>query len=390
MRFVTLFNHDIFLSLIRYILLSGIIISVFLSLLLLRKQNKSTGDFIFLFLLLSSGFGTFSYHLVYTGEYLNFPTLVGFGSGIPLLTGPFLFLYTKYQTQPIFFKKTDLIHFLPFLLLNIFFFPFYLLSFDQKVDFLKNNGAGFEWQLIFKIAATYLSGIIYITWNFIRLSAYKKKLKVEFSSLSKVNFNWLLLLNVGLGVVWILVIFIQSDEIIFSAASLYVMCIGFFGTTQAPIFSEREIQFVQHQDNLSHQEELINPTTAEEPKGEKVHDTQIEEIYQSAITLLKSEKLYLNPELKVLDLAIQLNVHPHLMSKAINQISASTFYDLINKLRVEEFIQKSQSYDANKFTIMGLAYESGFNSKASFYRNFKAIIGMSPSEFIKSNESNID
>jgi len=373
----------------RYILLSGIIISIFLSALLLRKSNKSTGDYIFLFLLLTSGFGTFSYHLVYTGEYLNYPTLVGLGSGIPLLTGPFLFLYIKYQTQPIFFKKTDLIHFLPFLILNVFFFPFYQLPFEQKVDFLKNNGAGFEWQLMFKIAATYLSGIVYTTWNFFSLYSYKKKLKVEFSSLSKVNFNWLLLLNVGLAVVWILVVFIQADEIIFSAASFYVMCIGFFGTTQAPIFSEREIQFVRNQDKLSSQEESTSVSNAEVSKEEKVHDAQIEGIYERAIELLKNEQLYLNPELKILDLAIRLNVHPHLMSKAINQISESTFYDLINKFRVEEFIQKSQSYDTNKFTIMGLAYEAGFNSKASFYRNFKAIVGMSPSDFLKRQDSTI-
>lgn len=355
--------------------------------LLFTKKNKSTAEFIFLLWILSSGYATFCYQLVYNGEYLNYPTLTAIGSAIPLLSGPFMYLYIKYQTQPLFFKKNDFLHFIPFLVSNLLFIQFFFLPFDLKVHFLQNNAKGFEWELLIKSIATYLSGIIYITWSFISLYSYKKKLKVEFSNLSKVNFNWMLLLNIGLSLVWIIIIIFQDDRIIFSAASIYVICIGFFGINQAQVFAEREIIYVQNQDKLIEQNKTENRKTDKELKEEKGNDLYIEEIYLKAMELLTREKLYLNPELKILDLAILLNIHPHIMSKAINQISESNFYDLINKLRVEEFINMSKTYDMNKYTIIGLAFEAGFNSKASFYRNFKSIVGMSPTEFLLANNS---
>ncbi|WP_158587716.1 helix-turn-helix domain-containing protein [Algoriphagus lacus] len=194
------------------------------------------------------------------------------------------------------------------------------------------------------------------------------------------------MLNIGLLLVWIIVIFIPDDRIIFSSSSIYLICLGFFGISQAQIFTERELFFVQSKSDLADSDNKEYLTETLLAKDESSNIQYFEEIYNKSIELIKVEKLYLNPELKVLDLAILLNVHPNLMSRAINQISGANFYDLINKMRVEEFIRRTRTEDSQKYTIMAMAFDSGFNSKATFYRNFKAIVGTLPSEFLKSNQ----
>ena len=364
-----------------YILLSGVVISVFVSLLMLQKRNKSTAEILLLLLIFFTSYSIFSYLLIYNGNYLKYPSLIVFGFSFPLLSAPLMYLYIKYQTKPIFFKRIDLLHFLPFVLSNLLFVKFYFLTFETKVEILKNNGIDYEMEGLIKIVLIYLSGICYISWSFISLYFHKIRLNKEFSNSDKINFNWLLLLNIGLMIIWVLVIFTQDDKIIFGYTSFYIICISFFGLNQEKVFTEKDVLYTQKQNVIKNTEMKVDSVGVKETKP---YDENLEDIYLRVTELLKEKKLYLNPELKIIDLAILLNIHPNLMSKAINYVSEANFYDLINKMRVDEFINNMKNADANKYTIIAIAFDSGFNSKATFNRNFKAISGMSPSEFLLS------
>lgn len=364
-----------------YILLSGVVISVFVSLLMLQKRSKSTAEILLLLLISSTSYLIFSYLLVLNGTHLRYPSLLVFGFSFPLLSAPLMYLYIKYQTNPIFFRRVDLFHFLPFLFSNLLFVRFYFLPFESKVNILASNGVGYEMEGTIKIVLIYLSGICYITWSFISLYLHKIRLNKEFSNSDKINFNWLLLLNIGLMIIWVLVILIQDDNIIFSYTAFYIICIGFFGLNQVKVFTEKDVLYIQKQNVIENTERKVDIIGVEETKS---YDGNLEDIYLRVVELLKEKKLYLNPELKIIDLAIILNIHPNLMSKAINYVSEANFYDLINKMRVDEFMNNMKNADANKYTIIAIAFDSGFNSKATFNRNFKAISGMSPSEFLLS------
>ncbi|MBJ7428273.1 MAG: AraC family transcriptional regulator [Bacteroidia bacterium] len=98
---------------------------------------------------------------------------------------------------------------------------------------------------------------------------------------------------------------------------------------------------------------------------------------------MQSEKLFINPELTLNDLAAALNVLPNHLSQVINSKENKNFYDYINQLRVEEFIRLIALSENQKFTLLSLAYECGFNSKTSFNRNFKKVTDLTPSEYIK-------
>jgi AraC-like DNA-binding protein len=98
--------------------------------------------------------------------------------------------------------------------------------------------------------------------------------------------------------------------------------------------------------------------------------------------LLVSGGLYKNPELTLTILAKQLGTHTSFLSKVINNGFGMNFNDFVNGYRVQE-VKKLLADAANAHvTIMGLAYEAGFNSKATFNRAFKKNTGQNPKDFL--------
>lgn len=94
------------------------------------------------------------------------------------------------------------------------------------------------------------------------------------------------------------------------------------------------------------------------------------------------QKVYLDPELNLDSFSKIIGFHKNEISKYLNE-QGDSFRGKINALRVNEFINNAESGKFDHLSLLGLAYESGFNSKASFNRVFKEIKGETPSSFIK-------
>lgn len=370
-----------------YLFLAGIFISFFLTLLLAPKANKTPADYLLTIWMFLTGYNLLAYYFIFTKQLLNFPNSIILGINIPLLQGPFLYLYIKYQTNLIRFNKKDLHHFIPFVVFTILYGQFFLLSHDEKIMLLKSGAHEYDQLGLIKIIAIYISGIVYIPLSFIKLQRFRKNLQHAFSNTERIQFNWLLYQIIGLAIVWIVVLFIQDDEFIFSAAAIFLIWMGYFGVRQVSVFGQREFAAVQ----INNSELLIDemPTIPEpevENDKEQKKDATLDALYEKLQLLLIEKKPYLNPELKLIDLAKELNVHSNTLSKVINLYTQKTFYDLINEKRVAEFLQKLNESQNTQYTLIALAYDAGFNSKASFQRNFKKIMGMTPSEYLNSQK----
>jgi len=100
--------------------------------------------------------------------------------------------------------------------------------------------------------------------------------------------------------------------------------------------------------------------------------------------LMTQEKLYRNPKLKLSEVVKKSNIPQKTISAVLNQVENKSFNDFVNGYRIEEFKMRLLSENSEHLTITGLAFESGFNSQATFQRVFKTQVGMSPSEFKKS------
>ncbi|SMG06430.1 helix-turn-helix domain-containing protein [Arenibacter troitsensis] len=114
-------------------------------------------------------------------------------------------------------------------------------------------------------------------------------------------------------------------------------------------------------------------------------NSQIEH-YSEAIELLMNEKkLYIDPELSLKQLAAHVGLHANKLSWLLNNHFGNNFNDFINRFRIMEF-QKMAIDPANKnLTLLGLAYDSGFNSKTVFNTFFKKETGMTPKQWVKQN-----
>ena len=106
--------------------------------------------------------------------------------------------------------------------------------------------------------------------------------------------------------------------------------------------------------------------------------------FSSLNELIISNRLFLNPNIKLKDLSRELNLSEGYISQLISNNSELNFNEFINKLRVKESKKMLQDLDFDNYTITAIGLESGFNSKTSFYAAFKKFTNKTPVEYRKS------
>ena len=123
-----------------------------------------------------------------------------------------------------------------------------------------------------------------------------------------------------------------------------------------------------------------------EPKYQNLNANQkinYDDFHTKIKSVIVQEELYLDPKLNLSILSNKTGISQNQLSQYFNIGLNSSFYEYINEIRlshVEKLIRKG---DHKEFTITGLAFESGFNSKTTFYKAFKEKHEITPSEYIK-------
>lgn len=363
--------------------LSAVILAFFLAFVLFTKKNKSAADKILVAWLAVIGSHLLGFYVFATGSYINYPFVIAVTSPLPLAHGPFLYLYTCYNTAPKKFTAKQLLHFAPVALSFAMFTGFLLLSPAAQQQVIIEKGKGYETEMLVNIIAIYVSGVVYIMASVQRLLAYRKRMVQEFSNTEKINFNWLLYLCCWMALIWIIVLFVHEDEWLFSVVAVFVAWLGYFGIKQVQVFSQRAAPVkpvAPPEETISvPQQAVYAPKYLKSTLGDKEAET----IHQRLLQLMETRQPYKDPDLTLNHLAESLDVHPNILSQVINSKENKNFYDLVNEKRVNEFIRLTTSGLGQQYTLLSLAYDCGFNSKASFNRNFKKYTGVTPSDFLK-------
>ncbi len=107
---------------------------------------------------------------------------------------------------------------------------------------------------------------------------------------------------------------------------------------------------------------------------------QLEEIALALKRLMNEDKIYTNPDLSLTVLSKKLAVKPYLTTKCLNIIYEKKFNDFVNSYRIKALQELLRNPENNRFTLLSLAFEVGFNSKSSFNRAVKKITGKSPKD----------
>lgn len=367
--------------------LSGIIISIFLVFLLIGKKDKNQADKILAIWLFFTGFHLSLFYLIFSNNFIKYPYFLGMEIPLPLIHGPFLYFYICSLTNQIKEFKKIFVHFIPPFLIFISLLPFFSLSLNEKIIIYQKEGFGYKNQMTLIYLLIILSGIIYIFLSLKKLKQHKKNITEQFSTTEQINLVWLQYLIWGTSVIWIIIV-LGENKYIFVSVTCYILFLGYFGIKQVGIFThipqlknEKDTKIQTHQSI----QKSINETNTDKIKYEKsgLNTSTIEIIHSQLTKLILEEKVYKNSELTLVSLAEQLNIHSNSLSQVINSMENNNFYDFINSKRVNEFKEIVILPENQKFTLLSLAYNCGFNSKTSFNRHFKKHTGFSPTEYLR-------
>lgn len=357
---------------------TGIVITFFLSVILWSKKDKTAADHVLAIWLCFIGLHLILYYWLITQQIYDYPHLLGIQIPMPLLHGPLLYIYTCSVTREGFAGKYFL-HFIPPVIAYLALIKFFKLPGVEKVTVYRNEGAGFELYSNLIIAAAIVSGFSYVFLSFRELWIYRKRISEEFSNTERINLNWLRGLIWGILCIWIIIAFHGPDPLIFGAVVVFILLLGYFGVKHVGIFTyERKAADVMEVNALKE----VSAAKAKY-EGSGLQKEAADKIYHDLTLLMNGERLFMNAELSLAQLAEKLETHPNNLSQVINSYESKSFYDYINNLRIQEFKQIAALPENQHYTLLSLAFECGFNSKTSFNRNFKKITGLSPSAYLK-------
>ena len=136
--------------------------------------------------------------------------------------------------------------------------------------------------------------------------------------------------------------------------------------------------------NIENEKLNSSDSSAKKYSSSSMSKVEMQVLFSRVEKLFNEDAIYLDSDLKIDSIAQTLNVTTHRISQTINTIATKPFYDYVNAFRVNHLKQLLTNLDNHKFTILALAIESGFNSKAKLNRVFKQQVGMTPKSFQKS------
>ena len=128
---------------------------------------------------------------------------------------------------------------------------------------------------------------------------------------------------------------------------------------------------------------ITDKTLEEKYKTNKVNLEECKRLTEKLEIIMQSNKPYTNPDLKIADLASLIGTSAHTMSYLFNQYLNRNYYDYINDYRITEFKSLVEQDEYSKYTLSALAELCGFSSRASFFRYFKKVTGITPNEYIR-------
>lgn len=131
---------------------------------------------------------------------------------------------------------------------------------------------------------------------------------------------------------------------------------------------------------------LVENKIAENVEQQHFSEEEIKYWKHTIQTFIETTHPYLNPELRLSELAQRFDLNVSQLSTLINLSFGQNFNDLINTYRIKAFLQRIDEGQLQHFTLISIAYDSGFNSKTTFNRAFKKQTCFSPTEFLKKSQ----
>ncbi|WP_232817803.1 helix-turn-helix domain-containing protein [Winogradskyella tangerina] len=307
-----------------------------------------------------------------------------------LLIGPVVYFYTKSLLNSSFrLSKKDYLHFIPAILYAIYSLVVFVtdkLILDEYYFYADQKDKDLaDWYQM----AGLISMVYYLIISLRYYFNYKRLLFEKVSYAESILFVWIRNFMIAfLGLLVLRVLFFIFDKdwgnfgsqfwyyLAFSVVFYYIAITGYSNIIKQITLEGEKLKVV----NVFVDEEVESPETKDELKElDKDHA-----IWKSKLSdLMKDKRLFENPRLTLSDVAQELNITTKTVSSAVNSGFNMNFNDFINHYRIEAVKDKLNKGEHNSTTLLGIALDSGFNSKATFNRAFKKSTSLSPKDYIE-------
>ncbi len=304
---------------------------------------------------------------------------------LSLAIGPLLYFYVKSITTSNFrFRRKDFIHFIPVTIYIIY--KVFIFIYDAAQPGFDDTQNGYLKIVLDEKYVNPLIGIfenlqmlLYLAFTIQLYYAYRKKIQEFFSNVYSLELNWirnflfiysfLFLYSVFQGVVGSVITDLHWTQrwwyhFFTAVAIIYIGIKGYFTDTNTL-------------NNLDFSVTIKEKNTVTETALSEDIIKNKEKIEQ----FMKEEKPFLDPDLNLPELSKKLKIPVSIVSETINSGFNKNFNDFVNSYRVDAVKKMLQEGKQEQLSLLGIAFECGFNSKATFNRVFKKLTNASPSQY---------
>ncbi len=325
--------------------------------------------------------------------------------------GPVIFFYIQTLLNPSFrFGKKEWLHLLPGTLYLLF--CIVMAVTDKlllKKYFFLANGTDPDFDTWYQLTG-FASMLFYFFLSLRYYNLYKKLIVQVISYADVVFFRWVRNFLVAfLIMLCVKVVFFILGEItdmsywdtwwyfiVFAILFYYIAITGYANSIETKIgFQPNLLQYRPalllnyHQSSINDVEimeeaEIIDINSI--PTVEPIPSEEINSWKERILQLMQAGKAYEDPELSLTQVAKQLQSNPSYISRMVNKGFGVNFNDFINQFRIAAVKEMLNNGEHKKQTLLGIAFECGFNSKATFNRAFKKVTGQSPKEWLQTKK----
>ncbi len=290
-----------------------------------------------------------------------------------------VYFYFLAQTNEHFkFKRGDFVHLIPYILYLVLSILLYVNDLTPRTGLYSIRSYGHLWHAF--LQTINYGGIFYYFLKSLRIyKSYKIWAENEYSNMYELELKWLRNFLIFFLVGSVLHLFNTVIDLIYDLSFdqdyywqlFVVVTIIYLGVSGLSQKQEKNLAFTEEAI------EDLNEETKTEPRVASLEELEFKE---RLVSFMQTRKPYLNPDLTLKNLASQMNTNVTLLSGVINSVFEKNFNDFINEFRVNEFQIAKQNPENKNLTLIAIAYDCGFNSKATFNRAIKKFTGKMPSE----------
>ncbi len=343
-----------------------------------KKNRKNVNGYIaFLVLALLIGL---SGKVLHIANFFNKDfRLIAFSEFATLLFGTTVFLFTRSTLFNKRFANRDLVHYVPSVFYMTFIVFYFMLPSNEVISARIKTGE-LQRMIMACHAIGLLFNITYWVLSLLEFSKFKESIRNELSYTIKTKFilNFIIAIGVCLFV-WVILYIISlfgfdmlerdARNVIWLSIAFIVLFIAYYGMISPEVFRIRSLESIQKYSQS------------------KFTISDLERLKNQLDTLMQEKKPYLNNKLLKAELAEMLGVSNPEIARLLNETIGMNFFEYINYYRIKEFVVLAKSEKARNMTFFGLAQEAGFNSKTTFNKSFKKLMGSSPKEYFNNQSA---